>query len=247
VVYGNASGEGLEKLMELFERTFKLSLQPLSAGSLALRLLEPHGRRRDYEDMRPTRFINGPEGESQQPEYPWVAKGPEPKDFVGNEFLLWLWHQADARQGTISTEKAGDVAILMDRALELDCAYGTTGRDWLRGDGASRMPEARDALRSGKLPRKAAIVLHAAAQEYRFGFNPESLAFAGARLPEVEEAENPRVLFEERISLLRDLCTATDALFETFLKVRTSSGWDGQVGAIRRWIQQAGRPATAVA
>ena len=68
----------------------------MTAGSLALRLLEPHGRRRDYEDLRPTRFVTGPEGESQFPEYPWVAKGPEPKDFLGNEFLLWLWHEADA-------------------------------------------------------------------------------------------------------------------------------------------------------
>ena len=51
-----------------------------------MRLLEPHGRRRDYEDMRPTRFVPGPEGEGQYPEYPWVMKGPEPKDFVGNEF-----------------------------------------------------------------------------------------------------------------------------------------------------------------
>ena len=79
-VYCAAGGASLEKLMELFERTFGLSLLPLSAGSLALKQLEPKGRRRDYEDLKPTRFVYGPEGESQYPEYPWVAKGPEPKD-----------------------------------------------------------------------------------------------------------------------------------------------------------------------
>src|SRR5690606_172719 len=41
-----ASGKSLEKLHEIFERTFGLSLLPLSAGSTALRLLEPRGRRR---------------------------------------------------------------------------------------------------------------------------------------------------------------------------------------------------------
>ena len=87
----------------------------------------------------------GPEGESQYPEYPWVAKGPEPKDFLGNEFLLWLWHEADVRTGIIATEKAGDVTIYIDRSLDLDCAYGQTGTDALKGDGPSRMPEARDA------------------------------------------------------------------------------------------------------
>ena len=63
-------------------------------------------------------------------------------------------------------------------------------------------------------------------------------------LPEVEEAENPRVLFEERIALLRDFCTCIDALYETFLKLRGSSSWEGQTGAIRKWIVQ---PAKAVA
>ncbi|HSV16551.1 MAG TPA: hypothetical protein VLI90_19970, partial [Tepidisphaeraceae bacterium] len=96
-LYASATGKRFEMLAELFERTFGLSLIPLSAGSIALRLLEPRGRRRDYEDFRPTRFVYGPEGESQYPEYPWVMKGPEPKDFLGNEFLLWLWHEADHR------------------------------------------------------------------------------------------------------------------------------------------------------
>ncbi len=82
-VYSPASGPVAEKLMELFERTFGLELQPLSAGSIALKMLESRGHRRDYEDSRPTRFVLGPEGESQYPEYPWTAKGPQPKDFLG--------------------------------------------------------------------------------------------------------------------------------------------------------------------
>src|SRR5205823_4005293 len=98
-LYCAASGQALEQLLELFERTFGLTLVPLSAGSIAIRLLEPKGRRRDYEDLRPTRFVYGGDGESQQPEYPWVAKGPEPKDFLGNEFLLWLWHETETNGG----------------------------------------------------------------------------------------------------------------------------------------------------
>jgi hypothetical protein len=174
-----------------------------------------------------------------------VAKGPEPKDFVGNEFLLWLWHRADMSDGAIRTDKAGDVTLLFDRALELDCAYGQSGHDWLRGDGAARMPEARDGLRSGKVPRKAAVVLVAGGQEFRFTFNPETFALASAKLPDVEEAENPRVLFEERITMLRDLCAAIDGLFGAFLKVRTSSAWEGQVNTIRRWILKGAKSATA--
>jgi hypothetical protein len=237
-VYSPASGKAFEKLAEIFERTFGLELVPVSAGSLGLRMSDARGNRRDYEDHRPTRFVSGPEGEGQYPEYPWVAKGAEPKDFLGNEFLLWLWHEADARTGIIATEKAGDVTLYIDRTLDLDCAYGQTGRDTLRGDGPSRMPEARDALRSGKLPRKAGMIIDAGKQQYTFNFNAEQLSFTSAKLPDVEDAENPRVVFEERITLLRDLCGAIDGLFEAFLKLRGSSAWEGHVNGLRRWIMQ---------
>lgn len=244
-VYCAASGKSLEKLHEIFERTFGLTLMPLSAGASALRLLEPKGRRRDYEDAKATRFVYGPEGESVWPEYPWVLKGPEPKDFLGNEFLLWLWNQADLKDGVIQTEGAGEVAILIDKSLDLDCAYGQTGRDSLRGDGPTSMPEARDALRVGKLPRKCAMILHANGQQYEYRFNTEEFSFGSMRLPQVEDADTPRVLFEERITLLRDFVEAFDALYGTFLKLRCSSGWEGQVGQLRKWILQMGKPQVA--
>ena len=239
----NANAATLEQLMELFERTFGLTLMPISAGSLALRLLEPRGKRRDYEDFRPTRFVQGPEGETQFPDYPWIAKGPEPKDFLGNEFLLWLWHETEANGGEVA-----DVSILIDRSLDLDCGYGMTGKDSLRGTGPHRMPEARDALRSGKLPRKAGMVLDANGLQFSLTFNPEGFAVGSAKLPDVEEADTPRVVFEERIALLRDLCKTLDAVFESFLTVRASSAWESKTSGVRRWIMQANhKPVAAVA
>ncbi len=246
MLYSPASGKTQEMLLEIFERTFDLALLPLSAGSMALRLLEPQGRRRDYEDSRPSRFVIGPDGESQYPEYPWVAKGPEPKDFLGNEFALWLWHDADARSGAIKTD-AGEVTLFIDKALDLDCSYGQTGRDSLRGDSPSQMPEARDGLRSGKVPRKVTFVADINRQQYTFNLNAEQFSFGSLILPEVEEAETPRVLFEERITLLRDFCKAFDALYATFLKTRASSAWEGHRGDIRKWIMQGNKPAAAVA
>jgi len=243
-LYCNASGKSFEKLAELFERSFGVSLLPLSAGSLSLRLLEPTGRRRDYEDLRPTRFVNGPEGEGQLPEYPWVAKGPEPKDFVGNELMLWLWHEADSKSGVIKT-KAGDVTVMIDKTLDLDCAYGMTGRDGLKGDGPARMPEARDGLRSGKVPRRAGLIMEAAGMSFTLTLNPEAISIGSAKLPEVEEAENDRVLFEERIAMLRELNKAIDAVYEAFIKVRVTGGWEGQTSTIHKWIMTSQRAASA--
>src|SRR6187401_1603750 len=43
-LYASVSGRSEEMLLEIFERTFGLSLEPLSAGSLGMRLLEGRGR-----------------------------------------------------------------------------------------------------------------------------------------------------------------------------------------------------------
>ncbi len=248
MVYSAAASANFEKLAEIFERSFKCELQPLSAGTLAARDLIDRGKRREYEDFKPTRFAWGPDGEHQPAEYPWTAKGPQPKDFLGNEFLLWLWYYADARDGEVKTKSAGEVAILFDRMLDLDCVFGATGRDSLRGNGPTRMPEARDALRTGKVPRKAALTLHAKGLQYDFSFNPESFTLGSAKLPEIEDAESARVVFEERIALLRDLGKTLDALYETFLTARASSAWESQTGQLRKWIaQNAPKPQMAVA
>jgi hypothetical protein len=66
-------------------------------------------------------------------------------------------------------------------------------------------------------------------------------------LPDVEEADNPRVVFEERIAMLRDFCKSLDALFESFLKSRTSSAWEGHTTTIRKWIQNSARTAQTLA
>ena len=234
MLYCQCGNTDQEKLLEIFSRCFNLELQPLSAGSVALRLLEPQGKRRDYEDLKPTRFVYGPGGESQWPDYPWVMKGSEPRDFLGNEFLLWLWHEADSKTGVIATTD-GEVTIMFDKALDLDCAYSETGKDALRGTGPSRMPEAMDALRTGKVPRKAGLIMDAHGSQYTLTLQCEQFAIAGLQMPEVEDADSPRTLFEERITQLRDFVKSVDSLYAAFLNVRLS-GWDGVKVAIRKWL-----------
>lgn len=237
MLYSPVSASQFDKLAELFERTFELTLEPLTAGEEALRYLADKGKRRDYEDARPTRFATGPEGESQQPDYPWCAMGPQPKDFLGNEFLVWLWHETETHGGVIKTDSAGEVAIVLDQSLELECAYGQTGKDSLRSEGPTRMPEARDALRCGKVLRKAGLILESGGHQFTITLNAETLGCSGVKLPDVEEADEPRVIFEERIAMLRELGKALDGVFHAFLKLRAGSTWESQTTAIRRWIQ----------
>jgi hypothetical protein len=246
VIYSPASGANGEKLIELFERGLGIELEAVTSGTLARRLLEKRSRKRDLEDVRPTRFVSAEAASSAMFDYPWLPRGEGGKNFLGNEFLLWLWHEADHHAGVIEWE--GDSAtVLIDRVLDLDCALGESGRVQLKGDGPARMPEAKAALRTGKLPRRMGLVLHANQQQFRLTLSAESLAVAGAVLPDVAEADSPRMVFEERIAMLRDLAGALDNMFDAFLRVRCSSAWQGQTSAIRRWIVQSAKTVAAVA
>jgi hypothetical protein len=165
---------------------------------------------------------------------------------LGNEFLLWLWHELEVKSGTLTTA-TGPVAIMLDKSLDLDCAYGQTGRDGLRGDGPARMPEARDGLKSGKVPRRAGLLMDAAGHTFSLTFGAEGLNVWSAKLPDVDEAEDERAVFEERIGMLRDLSGAIDALYSMFLGVRCSSSWESTTSNIRRWILSSAKPIAAVA
>ena len=244
ILYGPASISVREKLMELFQRTFELELQPLSSGHIGIRELERRGKRRDYEDLSPTRFAKSQEDPDAPAEYPWVVKGDGAKDYLGNEFLLWLWHEAQTR-GAIKTPQ-GEATVMFDRTLQLDCVFNQTGKDTLTATGPTRMPEAIDALRSGKAPRKAGLIVDCPAGQFNLTLAGESLAISSLKLPDVENADTPRTLFEERITLLRDFVATLDAMYDAFLTARTS-GWDVTTGNIRKWIATGVKSNTAAA
>lgn len=234
-LYAAVNTAAEEKLRELFERTFGLELLPVSAGTLATRLLEATGRRRDAEDARPTRFVFGPEGEHQSADYPWTAKLSETKDYFGNEFLMWLWHQVDRKDGYLAVGE-DEVAVMFDKSLDMDCSYGATGKVGLKSTGPAKMPEAREALRTGKVPRKCGMIIESGGAQYTFTLSAESLGVNGLKLPDVPEADTPRVLFEERVGQIREFARTIDRIYEEFLRHRTGAAWEGATAGIRKWI-----------
>ena len=126
---------------------------------------------------------------------------------------------------------------MVEKVLDLDCVFGMTGRDTLKSDGPTHMPEARHALRSGKVPRKLGLLLDGPAA-YSLTLSGESLAAGTLALPDVEDADSPRVVFEERINLLRDFGRTLDGLFNAFLEQRAGGAWHATTAAIREWIHR---------
>ncbi|MEE9404184.1 MAG: hypothetical protein V3V20_04775 [Algisphaera sp.] len=256
VMYCGANGTTvIEHLSRCMRNAFAVDLQNLSAGILAGDLIKAEGRSRDYEDLQPSAFTPPPTdirpadeldthdappaSFSDQPTLPWIAKSVDLKDYLGNEFLMWLWWLGEKtdNNGGIKTEKAGEVFVALDQALDMDCAWEMTGKQTLRGDNPTRLPEAGDALKTGKWPRKAGLIVADSENQWQLLLQGDQLTIGSAQLPEFDDASTPREVLERRFGLITDLADVLDALYDAFLDKRAGGQWKGTREKIASWIK----------
>ncbi len=129
---------------------------------------------------------------------------------------------------------------MLAKTLTLDCPRGETGRDQLTDDAPTRLPEAFRALQSGKLPRKAGMILVRHGAQYELTLQAETLAVSGAAIPKPDDDGLSRHDQKiARIDGLRHLTESLDLLFQAYLLRRTGTGWTDELGRIRRWLQAA--------
>ena len=100
-------------------------------------------------------------------------------DYLGNEFMVWVWHTLQNDGDTIALADGSEVTVMLAKTLTLDCPRGETGRDQLTDDAPYRLPEAFRALQAGKLPRKAGVILVRQGSQYELTLQAESLAVSG--------------------------------------------------------------------
>jgi hypothetical protein len=231
---GTTSNTVLERLQTLFRETFDRSLEPITAGGLATTLAGPEA---EGPDGGLTLFG----GEDQElATVAWAENAPNLLDHLGNEFLVWLWHTLQNETDTIPLSDGTEVAVMLAKTLTLDCPRGETGRDSLTDDAPTRLPEALRALQSGKLPRKAGLILVRHAAQYEFTLQAETLAVSGAALPKPEESGlSAHDVKSARVDGLRHLTETLDLLFETYLRRRASKAWSKEVDRIKRWLTAA--------
>ena len=271
VLLAATAGSTVEALCDQWRQTFGSGLVPQSAGTRALEFFEDAGRNADFDDLRPTRFTTRPAAarpdadlaspgafgdDPDTPAVPWAASSPEPRDFLGNEFLLWLWWLTQSHEGMLTvtdptTGRESELALAIHTAVETECAWGYTGKTTVRessgGAPAINAPELAVALATGKLPRKAG--LHIAemdtARAWSCTLQADRWAVSGVVLPPVEEPfEHPREEEEYRVASTLELDRLLWLAFRSFLTDRAGEGWSTVAGHIREWIAES-RPAPA--
>ncbi|MBY0513231.1 MAG: hypothetical protein K2P78_04880 [Gemmataceae bacterium] len=239
VLFGAASLTQVERLASLFSQTFGVEIECVTAGRRAHHLAELGGRTRTVDDSAPSAFIPG----TTPADVAWIADESS-RDFLGNEFLLWLWYHTDVVSDTVALADNSEVAVMVARTLTLECPRGQTGHETISHDGPTRLPEARRAIQSGKLPRKAGLTLVRHDQQYELALHAETLAVGGAKLPApADEVADARARLDERADQLRALVETLDLLYDAFGTRRFGKEWEAELAAMQKWLKREERRA----
>jgi recombination associated protein RdgC len=235
-VYLGATGATVaDHFMMLFRETFDLSLVPASSGEMAARYAGLAGETRAFDDCRPAHFVNPPDGAEVETDSNRFMESAG-KDFLGTEWLTWLWYTSHVESSEIMTGIGESVVVMFEKALQLECAFKLTGTTAINAEGPTRLPEAPVAMSNGKRPVKTGLQIAARGELFSLSIRGDVMNFGSVQLPPIEDATDARAVFEDRISKLRDLIDAVGGTYTLFLKRRLSSKWQQTLNAMRTWI-----------
>jgi hypothetical protein len=155
---------------------------------------------------------------------------------LGNEFLLWLWWCSETRANVIALPDGSEATVMFTRSLALECPRGETGKGTVTAEDPTQLPESVQAIRSGKLPRKAGLIVVRHGEQFEFTLQAETLIVSGAKV-QIDESSEGRAILEERIEGLRSLKEAMDQLFFAFCQRRIGPDWQEDLGLLRKWLK----------
>jgi hypothetical protein len=233
VYFGGSNQTAMEQFSNLFKEAFGRTLTRRTSGHVAYEVAQRLEKNRSLEDLSPTAFT----GPGKTMPYAWISESFGTRDFLGNEFLLWLWWYVENEGDTINLADDSAVTCMMARTLSLECPVAETGKETISSTSPVQLPEAKRAVQAGKLPRKAGLTLVRHDQQYDLTLQSETLSVGGASLPKLDKM-SPADENVERIDQIRELAETLDLLLGAFVERRLATAWRDDVKAIREWLDK---------
>lgn len=157
--------------------------------------------------------------------------------FLGREFLVWLWYESERNEGVLALSTGEACELWLEAQLTLVGGDSEKSESRLKGAMPSASPEAKEALRQGKLPTRAKLRVARGSQSWGFALDAGSLGISGVKIPSVI-TEDTDERFYERMELVESLEAILADLFGTFLELRTSEKWNAQTApSMRQWVR----------
>lgn len=151
----------------------------------------------------------------------------EGRRFMGREFVVWLWFESEMQETNLHPTGADPVSMWLEAQITLVLEKEESR---LKGAIPASSPEAKEALRQGKLPKEAKMRLVRGDREFVWTLKADSLALSGLKLPtQLKKNDEKHEVFYERMMLLEDLETSLSALYADFVRLRLADPWDDEV------------------
>ncbi len=227
--FGGSAGTASGHCADLLERVFEVELRHVSAGTIAQAWAVEVDRYAEMDEVVPAAFTAGPSHGSVA----WANEHSQAPDFLGNEFLLWLWWTLETQTDTITIPDGSEVTVMLSKTLTLECPVGESGKETITAESPVKLPEAMQAIQHGKLPRKTGMILVRDGQQFDLTLQAETFGISGAKIVLDEDAEFDN---DDRIEAVRTLCDTVDGLFHVFCERRTGTAWTQDLRAIQDWL-----------
>ncbi len=163
----------------------------------------------------------------------------ESRRFLGREFLAWLWFESELFETSFVVAGFGDCELWLEKSVALE-SFGEreVEKSKLTGEAPSGRPEAREALRQGKLPTQAKLMVRRGEQDFALVLTADTLGLSGVKIPALLKGEGDEPFFE-RIQLIEELEGAIEALYRDFLLLRLDASYGRAVmPAMRAWMRE---------
>lgn len=235
VFFGSTSSAHAVRMATLFEATFDVKLEAITAESLCERIKNTVEKidKAAFELTTLSPFIPS----LTPPEAIWDI--PMSLNFSGNEFLMWLWFQCEDGSETIELPDVSDITFFLSKTLTLECPRGSSGKEVFTHEGPTRLPEAMRGIRGGKLPRRCGITFVRHDRQFELVLSPETWAIGSAKIPKPEEdGLTPHARLCERVERLRDLAEGLDLTYQEFCEQRFSDEWSNVLPRMQRWLER---------
>jgi hypothetical protein len=233
VYLGGTSEKANDNCLEILNRAFGLEFSKVTSGSLAVNFGESGSSDVTASLYNTSATAFHPEGSNN---VVWWNGMNDNYDYLGNEFLLWLWWTWQTKSDTIKLSDDSEVSGMFARTLSLDCPIGEHGKESISAESPVALPEAILAINMGKLPRKAGLTLVREDQQFDFTLQAETFSIGSAKISQIGNDDAIRDSID-RIESIRQLSETLDLLFEAFCEKRIGKKWNSEQKKITDWLR----------
>lgn len=159
-------------------------------------------------------------------------------EFLGEEFLTWLWFKCETDGGEFHLADDRVVGIAIDDLLQFAPLGDDDHEQTIRHGLPTQTAEARAGLRQGHRLAKARLLVATGAQQWSVVLDAARMGCSSAKLPDDdEECESAEDRTTDRATNWIALHDIVAELFRAFLVVRLSPAWlRGDAAAMAAWM-----------